>query len=236
MPQPVSPSAADWVNGTLCNCCGPTGKNGPIGAETFIFTGPTIPGGTGILPRFANTGWMVEGGIRSLFFNTRQDAAWALIMGLTYQYNNGSGNVPPFAILVPPVHVRVREIHRFSWSVGVGRDWFLYGQAQDLGSGTNFRMGFDTGGRWGGERVNLNVTEPNPPFANLPPNDDFLHNYKTYGGYYIAAHADLEVPMSSWVWFVGFRTEWGINFSNVVPPQSGNMQDINLLMTTGIRF
>lgn len=232
LPQPVSPSAAEWLNNSPCNCCGPTGKNGPIGSELFVMTGPTIPVGPSILTRFANTGWMVEGGVRSLFFNPNGDAAWTAVVALSYQYNNGSGRVAPFNFFNNPrVPVTIRELERYGLTFGGGRDWFLYGQAQNCGRDTNLRVGVETGGRWGGERANLNLIVNNPIAGGT-----FLHRYKVYGGYYLGGHVNFEVPMGSWVWFGGFRAEWGINFGDVIPYQNNTIQDVNLLLSTGFRY
>src|SRR4051794_30901162 len=41
LPEPISPSATEWLNSPFL-CGGPTGKNGPIGSEYFVLTGPSI--------------------------------------------------------------------------------------------------------------------------------------------------------------------------------------------------
>ena len=57
----------------------------------------------------------------------------------------------------------------------------------------------------------------------------------TYG-VFLAAHATIEIPMGTWIWFAGLRTEWGYDWTNLVPPMSGNMHNLNILLTSGIRF
>ena len=52
----------------------------------------------------------------------------------------------------------------------------------------------------------------------------------------IGAHYTVEVPMGAWVGFVGGRVQWGYNWTNVVPPVSGDIQDVSLLFTAGVRF
>src|SRR5262245_56024160 len=143
--QPVSPSASDWLN-SPCLCNGPTGKNGPIGSEFFLMTGPTIPVGSSIQAQYANTGWMVEGGARTLLFNTAGDAAWTLILALTYQYNDGSGRVAPFNFFNDPgLPVTIRDIHRYSMTFGGGRDWFLVDRGALGIAGSSLRLGLETG-------------------------------------------------------------------------------------------
>jgi len=236
--QPVSRSASDWLN-SPCLCNGPTGKNGPIGSEFFIMTGPKIPFGSSIEARYANTGWMVEGGARSLFFNPSNDAAWIVLVALTYQYNDGSGRVAPFDYFKaePQVPVTIRDIHRYSMTFGGGRDWFFYDRDPLGHGGSSLRLGLETGGRWGGEHINLNLIADDP---RSPPDIQsqriFLERFKVYGGYYLAAHADIEVPKDSWVWFAGFRAEWAVNFGDVIPFQNNTLFDVNLLLTTGFRY
>lgn len=229
--QPVSPSATDWLNNP-CLCNGPTGKNGPIGSEFFLMTGPTIPFGSSIQAQYVRTGWMVEGGARSLFFNPPADAAWILLVGLSYQYNNGSGSVAPFNYFNEPgLPVTIRDLHRYALTFGGGRDWFLYDREPLGHGGSNLRLGLETGGRWGGQHVNLNLIVDDPESRG-----NFLERFKVYGAYYLAAHADIEIPKESWVWFAGFRAEWAVNFGDVIPYQNNTLFDVNLLLTTGFRY
>src|SRR5207245_1072597 len=54
--EPVSPSALAWQQNSPAYCCGPFGANGPIGAELFLYTGPTIPSSGGTLFQQIHTG------------------------------------------------------------------------------------------------------------------------------------------------------------------------------------
>src|SRR5262245_9467796 len=94
--QIVSPSAQNWLNGSPCYCCGPVGAHGPIGAEAFVMTGPTLPAGGGTLAPRLHSGFMVEWGGRSLFFNSANDAAWTATLAVSYQINAGIGASSPF--------------------------------------------------------------------------------------------------------------------------------------------
>ena len=42
--------------------------------------------------------------------------------------------------------------------------------------------------------------------------------------------------MGAYILFGGVRAQYGFHHSNVVPPLSGNFQDLNLLLTAGFRF
>ena len=42
--------------------------------------------------------------------------------------------------------------------------------------------------------------------------------------------------MGTWVWFGGVRAEYGYDWTNLVPPMDGDIHNLNLMLTTGIRF
>ena len=72
---PAVPPAPEFCqNGSGCQ--GPVGGNGPIGWETYLRSGVSLPFGGGPLARALDPGWVIQGGARSLFFNSAQDAAW----------------------------------------------------------------------------------------------------------------------------------------------------------------
>ena len=64
-------------------CCGPTGRNGPLGYEAYFRTGLAFPLGGGGLNSTLGTGWDIEIGARTLLFNPAADAAWTLDVGLS---------------------------------------------------------------------------------------------------------------------------------------------------------
>src|SRR5262249_48141453 len=80
---------SDWILYTRPECCGPIGANGPINTELYIRTGPCLPVGGGIFGHTLKTGWMIDGGGRSLFFNPQLDAAWTIDLGVSNIYNQG---------------------------------------------------------------------------------------------------------------------------------------------------
>ena len=228
------------------NCCGPVGGNGPVTYELFTRTGPSlIVGGSPDLSGAARFGWMVEGGGRSLFFNTTNDAAWTAEVSLMYAYNGANdrgldvfARQPRFQApdpragqLTGPDQIQpfnLRGITRAGVNFGLGRDWFLNGPGV-LGfeQAWNSRVGVDVSGNYGTIRVDL------LPLANL---DSYFRRYSTTTGIMFGAHYDAEMPMGGWILFGGLRAQYGFHHSNVVPPLSGNFQDLNLLVTLGVRF
>ena len=226
-------------------CCGPLGRDGRIGYELYTYTGPTWAIGEGEFTRRLQTGWMVGGGGRSLFFDQSHTKAWVIDLGLSYQYNRGEFDDPistdvkqipirnPLTGAVtqrPDVltRVRVRALDRTNFNYGIGHDWWLSGAATPgLEDHVNWRVGALVGGRWGTAHV------------DLVPLDDptgYARRHNVTHGVFVAAHSTVEVPMGSWILFAGLRAEWGYDWTNIVPPMDGNMHSINLMMTSGIRY
>ena len=82
-------------------------------------------------------------------------------------------------------------------------------------------------GRWGNARVNLiPVSDP----TNYLRKSSILH------ALVLGVHWNAEMPMGAWVCFAGVRAEYVFNWTNVVPPQDGNVQDLNILLNLGVRF
>jgi hypothetical protein len=226
-------------------CCGPLGRHGRVGYEIYSYTGPTWAIGEGEFTRRLQTGWMVGGGGRSLFFDPSHTTAWVADVGLSYQYNRGEEDDPvrtdvrqqPLRnqftgeITVRPdilTEVRVRALHRTNFNFGVGHDWWYRGPGSvGLEDCTNMRAGLLLGGRWGTAHVDL---EPVATPGGYARRQNVTH------GIYLAAHGTCEVPMGTWILFAGLRAEWAYDWTNIVPPMSGNMHSLNLLLHSGIRF
>lgn len=206
----------------------PTGRHGPIGHEIYFFTGPTIPAGAGVLGQYLNTGWLVEGGGRSLFFNPAQDRALTLRFGITFQENQGHDAAPTYSLF--GMAVRTRSLYRYSGVAALGREWFRHGEGP-WGEGRNtLRFGFDFGARWGGQRINLDIVD------DPVDNTEYRHYHDIFGGSVVGAHGGFDIPFRSWVWNAGFRVEYGYNWSNMLRGQNSNIHDINLLLMTGFRY
>jgi len=48
--------------------------------------------------------------------------------------------------------------------------------------------------------------------------------------------ADVEKCMGGWVWFTGMRLQYGYDWINVIPPQAGDIGNVNVLLSTGVRY
>lgn len=249
LPNGLPPGSygSPWY-GDRAGCCGPFGLNGPVVYELYTRTGPNLPFGTGPFSSRLHLGWAVEGGGRTLFFNQAHDAAWAVDLGLSYTYNRGSNDdfldlfnrQPPqqqtnssgqtVAVKQPDLFTttRIRGLHRTSFNFAFGRDWFLWGSGMPGEEpGWNLRVGADVGGRWGTAHVDL---------VPLDAPGLYTRRQGVYEGIFLGFHSNIEVPMGGWIWFAGTRVTWGYDWTNIVPPINGNIQDINLLLTTGVRF
>jgi hypothetical protein len=226
-------------------CCGPLGRHGRIGYELYTYTGPTWAIGEGEFTRRLQTGWMVGGGGRSLFFDPSHTTAWVADVGLSYQYNRGEIDDPITTdVRQPPLRnpitgevterpdvrtrVSIRALHRTNFNFGIGHDWWYYGPGSvGLEDGSNFRVGALLGGRWGTAHVDL---EP----VGVP--GAYARRQNVTHGVFLAAHGTCEIPMGTWILFAGLRAEWGYDWTNLVPPMNGNMHNLNILLTSGIRF
>jgi hypothetical protein len=117
-PGKVNLCLSDWIVGTCpgcgsgCGsgigrgpgCCGPVGGNGPVQMEIYLQGGPTVPFADGVFGHTLKTGWEIEGGGRSLFFNADETAACVIDLGISNMNNDGrnpSYEVPLSHILIP---------------------------------------------------------------------------------------------------------------------------------------
>ncbi len=229
-----------WVGDNPAGgCCGPVGANGPVTYEGYFRTGVSLLSGGGAMTAVTKTfGWNVQGGSRSLFFNPTGDAAWVLDLGLGFTANAGRGASRPININTDAVKfgtagglfpVGVLEVRRTSLNFGVGRDYFLNGPGvvgSEPGYG-NFRTGWDIGGRWGTSSVGFE------PFGDP---DGYRRRQSIFHGLYLAGQSTWELPMGSWTFYLGGRVEWGYYWANMIPPNDGDFREVNILLTTGIRF
>ena len=245
VPAPATTLPPGAYAGPYCGpgrpgCNGPVGGNGPLTYELYLYTGPSfIVGGDKEFNAALGTGWAVSGGGKTLHFNQGGDAAWVLTTGVTYLYSGGDRDYigvatrpAPGANGVPvaePVNAyKVKAFNRPAVEFMLGRDWWLNGPAavgQECGS--NVRVGFDVGGRYGHNSLSL-VPLGNP--------GDFFRRSSVYHAVTIGAHYTWEVPMGAWIGFVGGRVQWARNFTNVAPPVGSDTQDVGIYFTTGVRF
>jgi hypothetical protein len=208
-------------------CQGPVGGNGPIGWETYLRSGVSLPFGGGVLARALNPGWVIQGGARSLFFNAAQDAAWTADFSVSNICSSADGGTPVLLNITNPdtggpqtVAVTMNNLNRTYANLALGREWYLTGAAGDCQN--NWRAGFDVGGRWGSGKLDLN---------------EIRHRTAMFTGFFLAAHTDVEIPWGSCLLYVGVRAEWGYSFSHILQDQNnGDIQEVILLGTLGIRF
>lgn len=232
------PMLSSWLRYSRPDCCCPVGANGPIHSELFLRTGPALVIGGGILNQALETGWGVQGGGRSLFFNPDMSAAWTLEGSLVYFYNQANaGNqipivqttpapVPPGNPLTPVVATpeHLREFHRTNVNVNVGREWFYTYQAQDWNIG--WRYGIDGGGSLGTVRADFQMLTTRP------------HRTGILYGETVALHTDFEIPRGCCTMVSGFRLEYEHDsMPRVLQRQNNsNLSSLNFMWNLGVRF
>lgn len=253
-PSPNAGWISPWIAYSRPDCCQNCGADGPIESEYYYRTGLSQPIATGILHEAVQGGWINEIGARSLFFNKAANGAWTVDVGLSYTYNNGNEGARifnqrinfnpnptnPAALQVDQVEtpVTIRGYHRTSANLGFGREWYLFQPATCPGK--HWRVGFDSGGRWGASRVDLNDLGQlnNPPDPNT--GNTFIGYKKLYdvfGAWFVSLHTDVEIPFHGCcVLTGGFRAEWNYNWSDVFSNEKGDLQDVNLMFQVGIRY
>ena len=242
-PAPEQPIPSRWMlYDRQPGCCGPTGRNGPIGYEVYLRSGVAFPVATGGLGGTLDNGWVIEGGARTLFFNPEADAAWVVDGNIGNVYNRVGDRKKPFQLLnvgpnqlfpVPnsnptqflgnmnPV-VTGSDLNRTYVSIAFGREIYLWGSAERDGCNGNWRVGFDAGGRYGTEKLDLNETK---------------HLQDTTGGLFLSLHSDLEVPYGQCIFQAGLRVEYAYIWSDILQEQNyADIQDLSVLLTVGLRF
>ena len=233
--QPICGAAYSPWTGDL-----PVGGNGPITYETYFRTGPNlIVDAGGADAALDRSGWVYQFGGRSLFFNRTADAAWVIDLGLSTTINRGRRLAQPISVLASELRgadpsntftipLGIRSISRTSFNYGIGRDWFfngpgVLGQAPD----TNWRFGVDIGGRYGTASI------------GFEPQDDpggYRRRQRIYHGIDLGTSLNWERNFGGWILLAGVRAEYGYTWLNLIPPLDGDIQDVNLMLTLGVRF
>lgn len=231
-PTTLTSPMSSWIVHNQANCCSPFGGDGPINTELYIDTGPSIPVGGGILHHIMETGWDIRAGGRSLFFNPAVDAAWTVDLNLSYIFNHARpnpkvplvGNFPsstPGQPAGPGVtrDVTLRDLNRTFVNGALGREWYLNAPAN--AAGWKWRAGFDMGGGIGSGLLNF---------------VDIRHKTDTIYDVVLGFHTDLEIPWGCCTFTYGFRAEWDYTWMDVIQKNNAQLQDVNLLLTLGVRF
>jgi hypothetical protein len=224
---------SSWITYTRADCCGPMGCNGPIGYELFLRSGASLPAEGANFGHTLETGWDIEGGVRSLFFNPAMDRDWSIDVSLSNILNRGQRSditVPYNLLLTNPttnalttttIPVSIRELNRTFFNAGLGLDWYLVGTACACDA-PRWRVGLDGGGRLGTAKVEFFQTS---------------HHTDTIGGVYVGLHTDVEVPRGCCTFLAGFRVEWDYTWMDILQIQNNSdLMDVNFLATFGVRY
>lgn len=221
------------------------GLHGPIGWEAYAMVGASVPIGQNVLERNLLTGWDATVGARSLFFNPDATDAWVVDLGVTNIYQTAKNrkdfvhvhnmgkqvfdnNFNPFTDDIKAYGkytggLGVKYINRTSGNLSLGKEWWLWGSAQDPDVGNNFRVGADVGGRWGSMKMDANA--------------HVTYQTAIFGSLFGAIHADLEIPVSGFILLQGFRIELDNCWNQVLQDtNNANILSLNFLYRFGIRF
>lgn len=239
-------TASEWlIKSQQPGCCGPSTCDGPIGFESYWQAGLAFPLKGSIFGDNLNPGWVIQGGGRSLFFNPETTKAWVVDVGISNTHFNSNNrnkvttlhNMPdprnnnptlvqqnggPFPTITN-LPTGIASLNLTSVNLGLGREVYLWGAADQPDDADNLRVGWDLGGRWGSGKVEL---------TDYPHRDDVI------GSFYTAIHADREVPWGACLLQYGVRFEWDYTWTDLLR-SSGNLGDIsmfNLMFRSGIRF
>lgn len=223
------PGISNWIRRENSPCCnGPIGKHSEIGSELYFRSGVSVPvGDSTLLSRNLVTGFTVEVGARTLFYNHEFTKAWVIDTGISNTENSGIHTPQPIPYFGarpgtnPPgpqnFNLTIRDINRTFVTLGVGREWF-YRPAKDQPS--QWRLGADLGGRYG--TLNAKTRET-------------VHMTDVIGGAYVGTHLLYEFPCGSTIVNVGFRTNYAYTWSDVFQGSS-DLSEVNLLFSLGVRY
>jgi hypothetical protein len=241
-------------------CCGPVGGSGPINCEVVFRPGVSFPIGGSIPGSVMDPGFMLQGGLRTLFFNPAQDLAWTVEVGITAawydahvdrivnltnvsrvirdqngQIDTDDDGVPLFETF-PVVPVVPSSLSQTLFSLALGHEIYVCGNADCGDDRAKVRVGYDGGGRWG----NAKLIAPRQRFTGDGgnPNRDLPNHYvDTVGGLFFAAHTDFEVPWKCAIFHAGVRTEFSYIWADLLQRQNNSdLMSINLLFNLGCRF
>jgi hypothetical protein len=228
-PQAVGPGLSQWMSYQRPDCCGNVGFDGPIYAELYLLTGLEIPAEGKIFGKVLETGWVVQGGGRTLFFNPAIDRDWNIDLSISNVFNRGQRSDIRPALNLPgsptPVPFSIKDMNRTYANAAFGREWYFRRPADAWIQ--NWRIGLSAGGRLGSEKLQLFQTTTRWSF----------HRTDVIAGLFAVLNADVEIPCGCCTFLAGMRVEWGYNWSDILQEQNNSdLQDVNILFTAGVRF
>jgi hypothetical protein len=209
----------------VATCCGPVGGNGPINAEVYFQSGANFILSDTAFGRSLKTGYEIQGGGRSLFFNTDRSGAFIVDLGLLFTRNDGK---PESTFDFSGAPVTLRNLDRTSVLLGLGYDWFLHGPGSTgSGEGKNLRVGFDGGARWGTSHLDMNI---------VGVDNGYLRQQDVFAAFYAGVHADIVVPVGAWNFLVGARGQWSYTSLDVIESTNTSIHDLSALLTFGFQW
>ncbi|MFN4260028.1 MAG: hypothetical protein ACK4RK_12100 [Gemmataceae bacterium] len=218
---------SDYIKYTCPECCGPIGKHGPLLWDVYFVNGVSRPVAGGNLNRVLSTGYMFGGGVRSVLYNPPGTWAVSVDLGVTHVVNGGTQQHLSYPVVVGLGNLR--NLNRTTANLGLSQEWYLLGSCYNPG-GWNWKVGATGGGRWGAAYAQLNVFE-------LP--GGFRRRSDVVKGFYLGASSDVEIPRQCCTFVVGLQVEWDMLWMSILPNTDlfgTNLQNVNFLVRTGIRF
>src|SRR5207245_9907326 len=125
----VGPGLSGWITYQCPECCGNVGWNGPIMAELYVLSGIEIPAEGKIFGHVLETGWVVQGGGRTLFFNQAMDRDWNIDVSISNIFNRGQRSDVRPSLNLPgsnaPVPFSIKDMNRTCVNAAFGREWYF---------------------------------------------------------------------------------------------------------------
>jgi hypothetical protein len=224
----------------------------------YLRWGPTVPLDAGYFGKTLTTGWTVQVGGRSLFFNPEGTRAWTIDASISNVSSHGqrsnevavlhdllvlgevtdpiTGTSTSQPVRVPAVGVTVSHLNRTFVNLGLGREWYI------IGDGLH-RIGCESDCNHGGWHGWLDgaMWRAGVDFggrygtAKLELHE-INHRDDVIGGVWVSVHSDMEIPCGGCLFIVGGRFEWDYTWTDILQTTDTDLQNISFLMTLGIRF
>ena len=241
-PTQSAPAAPSGINEYLAyprpaGCCTP-GCDGLIGSEAYVRSGVSVNlGNTGVFGRVLDPGFMVTGGLRSIFFQPSPNVGWTVDVGLSSVWydagrderaniRNFVSNTTVFGqnvqTIIPSFAVTPSSVNQTSVHLALGQEYYFAGDADPADGGWKWRAGWDAGGRWGTSKLVLK---------------EIKHKTDVIGGALFGLHSDVEIPYGHCLFQVGVRAEYNYMWSDIIQSQNNtDIMSLNLMLTGGVRF
>jgi hypothetical protein len=215
---------------------GPVGGGIPVQSEVFLRSGFAVPTSVGNLGAVLELGWDIEAGGKLLFFDPAVERAWTVWASISNVANRGRDTDQGFVIvdqtpffqvgvdpktnqpIYAPKKVTVQSLNRTFVNLAIGREWYLFGSANTPEN--RWRVGVDTGGRWGSASVRLN---------------EIQHRTDVIGGVFTGFYGDATFQVGACTILTGLRGEWDYTWSDILQISS-DVMSINVLFTAGLLF